>query len=263
MSGTSWLLKSPGALTTPRSGRLFRTACRLGSVGQIGGGGARQGQRSTRPVSRSAGEPAGRRDHQLLPHACGVQAEHVEPAQHPLGQHGIGRVRRPGRSTARRPSATVAPAVERLARGRRGRRHRACRGRPTGRARPLRASSAHGHVGGARVHPRLGAGLGDRAEHPLEGAPTPRADAPCGAGRSRTRSAPAPASTAGSAGSSTCTINALDAGHPAAQVGDVVADALGQRLRQLAPGAVVGEHLVAARLLDGRGEGPGSGRPGS
>ena len=32
----------------------------------------------------------------------------------------------------------------------------------------------------------------------------------------------------------------VDAGQPAAQVGDVVAQALGQRLGQLAPGAVVG-----------------------
>ena len=47
--------------------------------------------------------------------------------------------------------------------------------------------------------------------------------------------------------------------HPAAHVGDVVAQPLGERLRQLAAGAVVGEHLVAARPLDRRGERP---RPG-
>ena len=35
--------------------------------------------------------------------------------------------------------------------------------------------------------------------------------------------------------------------------------ALGQRLRELAAGAVVAEHLVAARLLDGGGQRPRAG----
>ena len=69
----------------------------------------------------------------------------------------------------------------------------------------------------------------------------------------------APASTAVSAGSSTWTTSRCRAGHPAAYVGDVVAEPLGQRLRQLAAGAEVGEHLVAARPLDGRGQRPRSG----
>ena len=51
----------------------------------------------------------------------------------------------------------------------------------------------------------------------------------------------------------------LGARDPAADVGDVVAQPLGERLRQLAAGAVVGEHPVAARPLDGRGQRP---RPG-
>ena len=46
---------------------------------------------------------------------------------------------------------------------------------------------------------------------------------------------------------------------PAAQVGHVVVQPLGQRLGQLAPGAEVGEHLVAAWPLDGRRQGPGPG----
>ena len=54
----------------------------------------------------------------------------------------------------------------------------------------------------------------------------------------------------------------LGAGQPAAQVGDVVADPLGERLGEVAAGAVVGEDLVAARLLDGRGQRPRAGRPG-
>ena len=47
-------------------------------------------------------------------------------------------------------------------------------------------------------------------------------------------------STAASAGSSTWTTSRSGAGHPAAYVGHVVAHALGQRLRELAAGAVVG-----------------------
>ena len=46
---------------------------------------------------------------------------------------------------------------------------------------------------------------------------------------------------------------------PAAQVGDVDGEPLGQRLRELAPGTEVGEHLVPARPLDGRGQRPRSG----
>ena len=49
------------------------------------------------------------------------------------------------------------------------------------------------------------------------------------------------------------------AGHASLHVREVEADPLGQRLRQLTAGAEVGEHLVAARLLDGRGERPWSG----
>ncbi len=49
---------------------------------------------------------------------------------------------------------------------------------------------------------------------------------------------------------------AVHAGEPPAQVGEVHPDALGERLRELATGTVVAQHLVAARLLDGRGEGP-------
>ncbi len=52
---------------------------------------------------------------------------------------------------------------------------------------------------------------------------------------------------------------AVDAAEPSAQVGEVGADALCERLRELAAGAVVGEHLVAARLLDRGGQGPRAG----
>ena len=67
-----------------------------------------------------------------------------------------------------------------------------------------------------------------------------------------------PAITAGSAGSSTCTTQ-VGARDPAAHVGDVVAQALGERLGQLAAGAVVGQHPVAARPLDRRGQRPRAG----
>ena len=49
------------------------------------------------------------------------------------------------------------------------------------------------------------------------------------------------------------------AGHPAAHVRHVLDQPLGQRLGELATGADVGEHPVAARALDGRGQRP---RPG-
>ena len=46
---------------------------------------------------------------------------------------------------------------------------------------------------------------------------------------------------------------------PAADVGDVVAQTLGERLGELAARAVVGEHPVAAGPLDRRGQRPRSG----
>ena len=61
------------------------------------------------------------------------------------------------------------------------------------------------------------------------------------------------------AGSSTWSRSGPAPGDPAAYVGQVVADPLGERLRQLAAGAVVGEHLVAARPLDGGRQRPGAG----
>ena len=48
----------------------------------------------------------------------------------------------------------------------------------------------------------------------------------------------------------------VDAGQPAPQVGQVAPYALGQGLGQLAAGAVVGEHPVAAGSLDGGGQRP-------
>ena len=100
--------------------------------------------------------------------------------------------------------------------------------------------------GAHAVHPRLGAASAIAREHPAERGATPRAGrrpVPAEAGRGRHR--------AGQHGGQRRLVDLhdqpVDAGQPAAQVGDVVAHALGQRLGQLAAGAVVGEHLVAAR----------------
>ena len=57
-----------------------------------------------------------------------------------------------------------------------------------------------------------------------------------------------PASTAGSDGSSSWMID-LDLRQPAGQLGDQVDDPLLQRLGDVPPGAGVGQHLVAARVL--------------
>ncbi len=51
----------------------------------------------------------------------------------------------------------------------------------------------------------------------------------------------------------------VDARQPAAYVVDVGEHALGQPLGQVAAGAGVAEHPVAARLLDGGGQGPRAG----
>ena len=64
-----------------------------------------------------------------------------------------------------------------------------------------------------------------------------------------------PVSTAASAGSSTCTTS-RSTPDAAPYVGDVGAEPLRQGLGQVATRAVVGQHLVAARLLHGGGEGP-------
>ena len=47
--------------------------------------------------------------------------------------------------------------------------------------------------------------------------------------------------------------------HPTAYVGQVCGHTLGERLRELAPRAVIGEELVSTRPLDGRRQGPGTG----
>jgi hypothetical protein len=67
-----------------------------------------------------------------------------------------------------------------------------------------------------------------------------------------------PASTAGRPGSSTCTTRSAP-GTRRARSADVNGDALGQRLCELVPGAVVGEHPVATWALHRRRERPGTG----
>ena len=89
-------------------------------------------------------------------------------------------------------------------------------------AAPAPREQRDGHVGGAAVRDRRGTGLGHGREDPLQRGARPRGGSTDGAGGSRTRSGPAPASTAGSAGSSTCT-QQVGARDPAAYVGDVVA----------------------------------------
>ena len=164
---------------------------------------------------------------------------------------------RPGRWTApRRAAPAPPPRAPRPAR--RGRRARAGEVDATARAHRRRGAGRAGV--GARSECTHGSAPAsrDRVEHPLERPPRPRAGGRCGAGRSRTRSGPArrarrPAPARRPARRSSAP------GQPAAHVGDVVAHALGQRLGELAPGAVVGEHLVAARLLDRGGQRPRSG----
>ena len=163
--------------------------------------------------------------------------------------------RRRVRRRAPRPPRPRAPR-----RARRGRR-RPSTSRSTDSPRaPAPRSRSSGVAGRARVHPRLGARLGGRREHPLQVLGEPRAGrrARCRPkprrGRHLRRRAPRPAPARPPARTS-----GPAPGDPAAYVGQVVADPLGERLRQLAPGAVVGEHLVAARLLDRRGQRPRAG----
>ena len=89
--------------------------------------------------------------------------------QHPLGEPRVGRAAVAGSVDGTTPSATAVarPRAPRASASWSAAR-RARRGRRTGRARRRRATSDHGRPGGARVHPRLGARLGDRREHPLQ-----------------------------------------------------------------------------------------------
>ena len=105
---------------------------------------------------------------------------------------------------------------------------------------------------------RGGPGLGDRGEHPLQRAARLRVSTErCRWKPGRGRDPAAPARPA-APGSSTCT-RSRRLGDPAPHVGDVVAQPLGERLGELAAGAVVGEHPVAAGPLDGGGQRPRAG----
>ncbi len=162
-----------------------------------------------------------------------------------------------GAPSARTPSATVSPASSAAARA-------SCPSAPTsdevdGQAdRAGAAEQRQGCVGGTAVDPRLGTGVADGARAPRPAPRSPRAGARCGAGRTRRRSAPhrrgrragrarRPGRRSGSRRQAT------------SYVGDVVGHAQRQRLGQVASGAVVGQHLVAARPLDGRGQRPRAG----
>ena len=123
---------------------------------------------------------------------------------------------------------------------------------------PGAADQRDREAGGAGVHEGYGAGLGDRGEDGLEGLRGLRRvhhPVPAEAGRGRDLSR--------EHGRQRRLVDLHQQlgrpGQPAAQVGDVVEQALRERLGEVAPGAVVGEDLVAAGLLDGRGERPRSG----
>ena len=168
--------------------------------------------------------------------------------------------RRRGPAVGTTPSATVSPASSAAASVVVGRRGESCAVVDRQPARPGAAEQVERRPGGAASGPT--------ARRPPRRSPSstqrergaaPRAGRPSGAGRSPDAVGTRPGQHRGAA----------PARRPAPPAGRRRAaggagrrrggDALGQRLRQLAPGAVVGEHLVAARLLDGRGERP---RPG-
>ena len=114
------------------------------------------------------------------------------------------------------------------------------------------------HVGGAAVRDRGGTGVGHRREDPLQR----------GGGRGRVvdRAVPGEAGRgrhpAAEHGRQRRLVDLHDdpaPGDPAPHVGDVAAQPLGERLRELAAGAVVGEHPVAAGPLDGGRQRPRTG----
>ena len=113
------------------------------------------------------------------------------------------------------------------------------------------------HVGGTAVHHRRGAGAATAPSTSSSAGAAPWAST------ERCRQKPdavgtAPASTAGSAGSSTCTSrSAPGTRRRTSAMWD--AEPLGQRLSKLAAGAVVGQDAVAAWPLDGCREGPRAG----
>ena len=137
-----------------------------------------------------------------------------------------------------------------------GDQHARCR--PTARGRRRRAAGRAGVPGAHECDPRLGARLGGRREQPLqvlgELGPVHRAvpAEPRGGGYLRAQHRP-------EGGLVHLEQERTGARHPATYVGQVVADPLGERLRQLTAVAVVGQHLVAARPLDRRRQRPGAG----
>ncbi len=195
-------------------------------------------------TTRAGARPApdrGRRDRAT----GGRRRRHPSPSAVQQGQCWARRRERP------RPPLLARPPVHR------DRPHRRATGRPrvpphlprgAGRAARPRRSSA----------PRVRHPPRERHRAPIPARRSPRAGARCGACRNRTRSAPRPRGR-----------RAVQARRPgprpgwhattASYVGDVVGHARRQRLRQVAPGTVVGQHLVAARTLDRRGQCPRSG----
>ena len=155
------------------------------------------------------------------------------------------------------PSATVSPGLER--RGElvvvAGRELSVVDGESRGARAPEQVER---RAGRARVHPGLGARAGDRVQHPAErlrGLGRVHGAVPAEAGRGRHRTG----QHRGQRGLVDLDHHPVPARQPAAQVGDVDGEPLGQRLGQLAPGAEVRQHLVAARPLDGRRQRPRSG----
>ena len=227
-------------------GRLSRSRCRAV---------AQPARAPAAPSRVGAGQPAGRADHQARSRARGRPCRaSAAPARRATASSASGRV-----AVGTTPSTTVSPASRASA---------SCV--VVGRAEP---GEVDGEPGRAR---RRGAGRAAcrrRTSGPTARRPpsrSPRATQPSaarrlgrlrprGGGRSRTRSGTRPASTDGQRRLVDLHHPPVDAGQPAAQVGEVAPYALGERLRELAPGAVVGQHQVAARPLDGRRQRP---RPG-
>ena len=152
-------------------------------------------ERLPRPGRRGPGQAAGRRQHEPVPHLLGVEAEHVEPAQHRLGDLACRSARSAGSVDGTTPSATVSPAssasaelvvVARRTAGR-GRRRARARRRPRSRSSGVPAAQVctHGSAPASR----------DRVEHPLQrlrGLGRVDGAVPAEPGRGRDRRRPAP-----------------------------------------------------------------------
>ena len=212
-----------------------------------------QGRRS-RLGTGGAGQAAGGSEHQLGG-VRRIEPERAQRAEHPVGQL-VGGERPAGRQRTQ-PEPAARPRGP--ARSRPSPPSRAGRGRPAPPRTPALVQQLDRRVGRAAVHQDVGHRASSRSTTLSAGSALTSAMSTARCREKPLAVGTAPASTRGQQR----LVELDDRARSRAAVGAISAisgrEALGQRLTKITTGAGVGQHLVAARVLQRRGQRP---RPG-